>query len=78
MNKTSDAGLYAAVLAIAFVGVLMLGTPLPMLALLTLVVVCPLTMLIMVHGMHAGELVRRRHGNARDPHHRFSSSQGSE
>jgi hypothetical protein len=88
MNKMSNAGLFAAVLAVAFVGVLALGTPPPTLALVILVVVCPLMMLIMMYGMHGREPVGRRHGHAHDQyahdqhahdqHHRFSSSQGSE
>jgi hypothetical protein len=78
MNKISDAGLYAAALAVAFVGVLVVGTSLPTLALLTLAVVCPLTMLIMVYGMHAGGPIWRRRGHKHAAHHRFSSSQGSE
>ena len=48
-------GLYAVALAIVVVGALWLGLPLGTLALLGLVLVCPLMMIFMMRGMHGGE-----------------------
>ena len=47
-------GLYAVALAIAVVGALWLGLPVSTLALLGLVLVCPLMMFFMMRGMHGG------------------------
>lgn len=48
-------GLYAIALAVAVVGALWLGLPVGTLALLGLVLVCPLMMLFMMRGMHGGD-----------------------
>jgi hypothetical protein len=52
--NTRNYGLYAVALAIVVVGALWLGLPLRSLAVLGLVLVCPLMMLVMMRGMHGG------------------------
>ncbi|MFP3986158.1 DUF2933 domain-containing protein [Streptomyces sp. E11-3] len=47
-------GLYAIAVSIAVVGVLSLGVPVGTLAILAIVLVCPLMMLFMMRGMHGG------------------------
>ncbi|MFF7642939.1 DUF2933 domain-containing protein [Streptomyces canus] len=54
MNTNKNYGLYAIAVAIAFVGALVLGMPLGTLALLAIVVACPLMMFFMMRGMHGG------------------------
>jgi len=54
--------MYAIAVAIAFVGALVLGMPLGSLALLAIVVACPLMMFFMMRGMHGG------HGGGGDQH----------
>lgn len=58
-------GLYAVALAIAFVGALALGVPLGTLALLAIVVACPLMMFFMMRGMH-GQGMHGGHDQHRD------------
>ena len=48
-------GLYAVAVAIAVVGALWLGVPVGTLALLGLVLVCPLMMFFMMRGMHGSD-----------------------
>jgi len=48
-------GLYAVAVAIAVVGALWLGVPVGTLAVLGLVLVCPLMMLFMMRDMHDGD-----------------------
>lgn len=55
VNKIPNAGMYAVALAIATVGALWLGVPLATLALLAVVLVCPLMMMFMMRGMHGRE-----------------------
>ncbi|MGC5041134.1 MULTISPECIES: DUF2933 domain-containing protein [unclassified Streptomyces] len=54
MRNNRNYGLYAIAVAIAFVGALVLGMPLGSLALLAIVVACPLMMFFMMRGMHGG------------------------
>ena len=54
MRNNRNYGLYAIAVAIAFVGALVLGMPLGSLALLGIVVACPLMMFFMMRGMHGG------------------------
>jgi hypothetical protein len=53
--NTHKYGLHAVALAIVVVGALWLGLPLNTLAVLGLVLVCPLMMLFMMRGTHGGE-----------------------
>ena len=55
MNKNPNYGLYAVAIAIAVVGALWLGVPIGTLALLGIVLVCPLMMMFMMRGMHGGD-----------------------
>ena len=65
-------GLYAVALAIVVVGALWLGVPVGTLALLGLLLVCPLMMVFMMRGMHGGGhepppgTDEHRHGPAED------------
>lgn len=52
--KTHNYGLYAIAVAIAFVGALWLGMPASTLLFLGAVLICPLMMIFMMHGMHGG------------------------
>ncbi|MFD4606321.1 DUF2933 domain-containing protein [Streptomyces sp. NPDC058464] len=53
MNTTQrNYGLYAVAAAIAVVGALALGVPVGTIALLAIVLVCPLMMFFMMRGMH--------------------------
>lgn len=54
MNKNPNYGLFAVAVAIAIVGALWLGLPLGTLALLAIVLVCPLMMMFMMRDMHGG------------------------
>lgn len=58
--NSRNLGLYAAALAIAVLGALWLGLPASTLALLGLVLVCPLMMFFMMRGMHSGDGHHRR------------------
>ncbi len=53
--KGKNYGLYAVALAIVAVGALWAGLPVGTLALLGLVLVCPLMMFFMMRGMHGGD-----------------------
>lgn len=53
MNSSSW-GLFAIAVAIAFVGALAVGVPLATLAVLLVVLACPLMMVLMMRGMHSG------------------------
>lgn len=53
--KSRDYGLYAVALAIVVVGALWAGVPVGTLALLGMVLVCPLMMIFMMRGMHGGD-----------------------
>lgn len=55
MNKNPNYGLFAVAVAVAFVGAVWLGVPLGTLALLAIVLVCPLMMMFMMRGMHDGD-----------------------
>ena len=63
MNKNSNYGLYAVAVAVAIVGVVWLGMPLGTLALLAIVLVCPLMMMFMMRDMHGGD-----HGGGSERH----------
>ncbi|WP_037773191.1 DUF2933 domain-containing protein [Streptomyces sclerotialus] len=52
MQNKKPYGLYAIALAIFMVGALALGVPASTLAVLAIVLVCPLMMLLMMRGMH--------------------------
>jgi len=52
--RNPNYGLYAIGLAIAVVGALWLGVPVGTLAVLGVVLACPLMMLVMMRGMHGG------------------------
>ncbi|MFI9025165.1 DUF2933 domain-containing protein [Streptomyces sp. NPDC053560] len=52
MQNKGSYGLYVIALAIFLVGALALGVPASTLAVLAIVVVCPLMMLVMMWGMH--------------------------
>jgi hypothetical protein len=54
MNKNPNYGLFAIAVAIAIVGAVWLGVPLSTLALLAIVLACPLMMMFMMRGMHGG------------------------
>ena len=54
MNKNPNNGLYAIAIAIAVVGALWLGVPASTIAVLGLVLACPLMMVFMMRGMHGG------------------------
>ena len=54
MNKNPNYGLFAVAVAIAVVGALWIGLPLGTLAVLALVLACPLMMIFMMRGMHGG------------------------
>ena len=73
MKNNHNYGLYAIAVAIAFVGALVLGMPLGSLALLAIVVACPLMMFFMMRGMHGGGMHGRGSGHDdapkdREPH----------
>ncbi|WP_199547215.1 hypothetical protein [Streptomyces sp. N35] len=74
MNNKRNYGLYAVATAIAVVGALWLGLPLSTLALLALVMVCPLMMLFMMRGTHGSDGMQgghEHHGTSpkdREPH----------
>ncbi|MGD9527818.1 MAG: DUF2933 domain-containing protein [Pseudonocardia sp.] len=55
MNKSINHGLFAVAVAIAVVGALWLGMPVSTIAVLGLVLVCPLMMMLMMRGMHGGD-----------------------
>jgi Protein of unknown function (DUF2933) len=59
-------GLYAVAIAIAVVGALWLGVPVSTLAVLGLILVCPLMMFFMMRGMHGddGHGQEQRHDEA--------------
>ncbi|WP_327727821.1 DUF2933 domain-containing protein [Streptomyces sp. NBC_00487] len=63
MKNNRNYGLYA--VAVAMVGALALGVPLGDLALLLIVLACPLMMFFMMRGMHGGD---DTHGPGRDHH----------
>jgi choline-glycine betaine transporter len=52
--KSSNYGLFAVAAAVVFVGVLLAGVPLETLALLLILLACPLMMIFMMKGMHGG------------------------
>jgi len=54
MNKYPNYGLFAVAVAIAVVGALWVGLPVGTLALLAVVLACPLMMIFMMRGMHGG------------------------
>jgi hypothetical protein len=54
MTRNSNLGLYAVAAAILVVGVVALDVPLDSLALLGLVLVCPVMMIFMMRGMGSG------------------------
>ncbi|WP_405652802.1 DUF2933 domain-containing protein [Streptomyces sp. NBC_00019] len=67
MRNNRNYGLYAIALAIAFVGALVLGMPVGSLALLAIVVACPLMMFFMMRGMHGGHGGGDQHTDDSDP-----------
>lgn len=54
MNKSINYGLFAVAVAIGVVGALWLGVSVSTIAILGLVLVCPLMMMFMMRGMHGG------------------------
>ncbi len=68
--KSRNYGLYAVALAIVVVGAIWAGVPVGTLALLGLVLVCPLMMIFMMRGMHGNHGDQHRHDDAdrRGPH----------
>ena len=69
MNKNPNFGLFAVAVAVAIVGAMWLGVPLETLALLAIVLACPLMMVFMMAGMHGG-------GHGDDSQHRHPEEQG--
>lgn len=67
MNKNPNYGLYAVAIAIAVVGALWLGLPIGTLALLGIVLACPLMMMFMMRGMHGGD-DHSEHGDSGHQH----------
>jgi len=67
--KTSNYGLFAVAVAIAFVGALSVGVPLAGVASLLILLACPLMMIFMMKGMHrdAGEDQHHDEHNRHDP-----------
>ena len=55
MTKNPNYGLFAVAVAIAIVGAVWLGVPVSTLALLGIVLVCPLMMMFMMRGMHGDD-----------------------
>lgn len=53
--RTHNYGLYAVAVAVVAVGALWAGVPVASLALLGLLLVCPLMMFVMMRGMHGGD-----------------------
>jgi hypothetical protein len=77
MKSNSNRGLYAVAVAVAIVGAVWLGMPLGTLALLAIVVLCPLMMMFMMGGMHGGGHSggsETRHLEGRDNPHDSTSS----
>ncbi|WP_030587825.1 DUF2933 domain-containing protein [Streptomyces anulatus] len=72
MNNNRNYGLYAVAIAIALVGALALGVPVGTLAILLIVLACPLMMFFMMRGGHGGDDMHgHSHDDApkdRDPH----------
>jgi hypothetical protein len=68
--KTRNYGLYAVALAIVVVGAIWAGVPVQSLAVLGLVLVCPLMMFFMMRGMHGAspEESRREEDQSDRPH----------
>ncbi|MFE6511518.1 DUF2933 domain-containing protein [Nocardioides sp. NPDC057767] len=66
--KTSNLGLFAVAAAIVFVGALSVGVPFGSLAVLAILLLCPLMMIFMMKGMHGSG--GREH---QDPDHRRDS-----
>ena len=54
MSKNPNYALFAVAVAVAVVGALWAGLPLATLALLAVVLACPLMMILMMRGMHDG------------------------
>ncbi|WP_406306751.1 DUF2933 domain-containing protein [Streptomyces sp. NBC_00885] len=74
MRNNRNYGLYAIAVAIAVVGALALGVPLGNLAIILVLLACPLMMFFMMRGMRGGDDMEGRgrgHDDApkdRDPH----------
>lgn len=68
--KSHNYGLYAVALAIVVVGAMWAGVPVGTLALLGLVLACPLMMIFMMRGMHGSHDEQHRNDDAdrRGPH----------
>ena len=64
MTKNPNYGLFAVAVAIAIVGAVWLGVPVSTLALLAIVLVCPLMMMFMMRGMHGDD-----HSSGHEHHH---------
>lgn len=66
MTRNPNLGLYAIAIAIAVVGALWLGVPVGTLAVLAVVLACPLMMIFMMSGMHGGNDHDSAHHHADD------------
>lgn len=66
--KRQQWGLYAVAVAIVAAGLLWAGVPASTLLIAGLILVCPLTMLVMMRGMHDGSARHDQHHDDR-PHH---------
>lgn len=69
MSRSPNFGLYAVAVAIAVVGALWVGVPVDTLALLAIVLACPLMMIFMMRDMHGGGSQHERpSGRHEEPH----------
>ena len=64
--RSRNVGLYAVVLAIVVVGAVWAGLPVGTLALLGLILACPLMMFLMMRGEHGGQGSQDGHGRQDD------------
>lgn len=64
MNKNPNYGIFAIAVAVAIVGGVWVGVPLGTIAVLAIVLACPVMMMFLMRGMHVGD-----HGVGSDSGH---------